>query len=69
MDKEHNSVQKDLEQRPIVDPEPHYQPYLQYAPSYENEVTPVLTNSLVPVPEEGNKDAEQEEDAEQEGDV
>ena len=45
-DKEQNSV----------DPEPYYPPSPQYVPSYDSKVAPALTDTLVPVPEQENKD-------------
>ena len=59
-DIEQNSMQKDLEQKPNVDPEQYYPPSPQYVPSYESKFTQALTDTLVPAPEEENKDAEQE---------
>ena len=49
------SVRRDLEQKPIAIPEPYNPPNLQYVPSYENKVTPVLTDTLGPAPEGENK--------------
>ena len=51
-DKEQNSV----------DPEPYYPCSPQYVPSFDSEVAPALTDTLVPAPEQENKVAEQEED-------
>ena len=39
---------QDTEQK---DPEPHYPPHPIYVPSYDSEVAPALTDTLVSVPE------------------